>query len=323
MLKTSPPKEIILVIDEIQKISNWTETVKALWDEDTLAGNNIKLVLLGSSPLIIQKGVSESLGGRFETIQITHWSYKEMRDAFNVSLEQYIFFGGYPGAVSLINDHLRWKNYISNSLIETTILRDILYLTAIDKPALLKQLFDMGCAYSGQILSYNKMIGQLQDAGNTTTLAHYLNLLSGAGLLTGIQKYAGETFRKRGSSPKFQVCNNALMSARLNADMNESMVDYSAWGRLVESAVGSHLYNLSLSTDMKMFYWREGALEVDFVLEYKKKLIALEVKSGIRNDKTAGLSKFCGMYKKARPVLVGKHGLPLEEFLVMNADDLF
>jgi hypothetical protein len=231
-------KDFILVLDEIQKIVDWTETVKKLWDEDSRNNIPVKTVLLGASPLLLQQGLDESLGGRFEMIRLIHWPFKEMKEAFGLSFEEYIYFGGYPGAVSLISDLQRWKNYIRDALIETTISKDILMMTKVDKPALLRQLFELGSLYSAQILSYNKMIGQLQDAGNTTTLAHYLKLLSGAGMITGLEKYAGEEVRQRASSPKFQVLNNALLTAQMTRTFEESRADPEMWGRLVESAVG-------------------------------------------------------------------------------------
>jgi predicted AAA+ superfamily ATPase len=220
-LKTSGAKDFLLVIDEIQKIENWSEVVKQQWDKDTLEGLNIKVILLGSSRLLIQKGLTESLAGRFETLYLGHWSYTEMQEAFGWSIEQYVYFGGYPGSATLINEEERWKNYIKDSLIETSISKDILMMTRIDKPALLKRLFELGCLYSGQILSYTKIIGQLQDAGNTTTLANYLNLLENSGLLAGLDKYAGDIIRKRGSSPKLQVFNNALLHLKAMKRINK------------------------------------------------------------------------------------------------------
>jgi predicted AAA+ superfamily ATPase len=173
----------VLALDEIQKIPAWSETVKRLWDEDTRARRPLKVVLLGSAPLLIAQGLTESLAGRFETIILPHWSFAEMRAAFGWSCDQFIFYGGYPGAAPLIGEPERWAHYIIDSLIETSISRDVLLLTRVDKPALLRRLFELACRYSGQILSYTKMLGQLQDAGNSTTLAHYLQLLAGAGMV--------------------------------------------------------------------------------------------------------------------------------------------
>jgi len=153
--------------------------VKRLWDEDSRLGHDLKVVLLGSAPLLVQRGLSESLTGRFEVLRVSHWSFGEMRSAFGFSLDDYLYFGGYPGAAPLASDPGRWVRYVLDALIETTISRDVLLMTRVDKPALLRRLFELSCRYSGQVLSYTKMLGQLQDAGNSTTLAHYLDLLAG------------------------------------------------------------------------------------------------------------------------------------------------
>lgn len=321
-MKTSGAPEYLLVIDEIQKIENWSEVVKQQWDKDTRDNVNIKVVLLGSSRLLIQKGLTESLAGRFETIHLGHWSYSEMEDAFGWSAEQYIYFGGYPGSASLINDEERWKIYIQDSLIETSISKDILMLTRVDKPALLKRLFELGCLYSGQILSFTKIIGQLQDAGNTTTLANYLKLLSDCGLLGGIEKYAGNVIRQRSSSPKFQVFNNALLTSQDDETYPDAIVNPKLWGRLVESSVGAHLLNHSVSERYSLYYWREGNNEVDFILEKGDKLIGLEVKSGISAD-NSGMRIFNEKFHPGKMLLIGTGGLPYEEFLKINPKELF
>ena len=264
-MNVQPAKEFILVIDEIQKIPNWSETVKRLWDKDTLNGTNIKVVLLGSSRLLLHKGLTESLAGRFETMYLGHWSFLEMEKAFNWNADQYAWFGGYPGGAELIEDEDRWKNYINNSLIETSVSKDILMLTRVDKPALLKRLFELGCQYSGQILSFTKIQGQLQDAGNTTTLSHYLSLLDTAGLLAGIEKYAANIIRKRSSSPRFQVHNNALISAQKKENFEEIMQKPAEWGHIIQSSVGAHLINHTISQNYSVYYWRERNDEVDFI----------------------------------------------------------
>lgn len=321
-MKVSGAKEYLLVIDEIQKIDNWSEIVKQQWDRDTRESINIKLILLGSSRLLIQKGLTESLAGRFETLFLGHWSFLEMQTAFGWTIEQYVYFGGYPGSASLIGDEDRWKNYIKDSLIETSISKDILMLTRVDKPALLKRLFELGSLYSGQILSYTKLIGELQDVGNTTTLSHYLNLLSDCGLLGGLEKYAGNVIRKRSSSPKYQVYNNALLTAQDDKWFSDVIVNPKDWGRLVESSVGSHLINHSVSERYNLYYWREGNEEVDFILEKNGKLVALEVKSGQRADNT-GMSIFAKKFNPSRLLLVGTGGIPYEEFLKINPKELF
>ncbi|MEJ2055210.1 MAG: AAA family ATPase, partial [Calditrichaceae bacterium] len=260
-------KSGLLILDEIQKINGWSETVKKLWDEDSIKNNDLRVIILGSSPLLIQKGLTESLSGRFETIPVMHWSYQEMHAAFNWDIETYLHFGGYPGSAPLINDEERWRHYIKESLIETSISRDILLMTRVDKPALLRRLFELGCQYSGQIISYQKMIGQLQDAGNTTTLAHYLDLLGNAGFIAGVPKYAGEQFRRRASSPKLQVLNTALMTVSSDKSFKEMRTDPVYRGRLFESAVGAHLINLSRQFSYKIYYWLHRNREVDFVLQ--------------------------------------------------------
>lgn len=305
----------LLVLDEIQKVTDWSRAVKLLWDADTYSGVPLKVVLLGSSPLLIQSGLTESLAGRFEIIVAPHWSFNEMREAFGWGLENYVFYGAYPGAAELIEDPERWRRYILDSLIETTISRDILLLTRVDKPALLRRLFQLGCAYSGQILSYQKMLGQLMDAGNTTTLAHYLELLYGAGMLAGLSKYAHGQVRQRGSSPKLQVMNTALMSAQDHRSLKEARQDGDHWGRLVESCVGAHLLNSSLGTNIQVTYWRERNQEVDFVLKQGKATVAVEVKSGGRREVFPGMEAFARQFKPHRQLQVGGQGIPVEEFL--------
>jgi Predicted ATPase (AAA+ superfamily) len=321
-LKASESTEFLLVIDEIQKIENWSEVVKQQWDKDTRENINIKVIILGSSRLLIQKGLTESLAGRFETLYLGHWSYSEMQTAFDWSIEQYVYFGGYPGSATLINDEERWKNYIKDSLIETSISKDIFMLTRVDKPALLKRLFELGCLYSGRILSYTKIIGQLQDAGNTTTLANYLKLLSDCGLLAGLDKYAGDIIRKRGSSPKFQVYNSALISAQSNDTYEKVVVNPKLWGHLVESSVGTHLINHSISERYNLYYWREGNYEVDFILEKGDKVIGLEIKSGMKAD-NKGMGIFAERFHPEKVLLVGTGGIPYDEFLKINPKELF
>jgi predicted AAA+ superfamily ATPase len=313
----------LLVFDEVQKVPGWSEMVKRLWDEDSAKGVDLRVVLLGSSPLLVQQGLSESLAGRFEILRIGHWSFSEMRDAFGLTVDQYIYFGGYPGATPLIHDEERWRRYLLDSLIETTLARDILLMNRVDKPALLRQMFRLGCEYSGQVLSYQKILGQLQDAGNTTTLAHYLDLLSGAGMLCGLSKFSSEVVRQRGSSPKLQVLNNGLMTAQFAGKFTESRGDPERWGRIAESAIGAYLANAALVGDFEIFYWREASKEVDFVLRKGTQLIALEVKAGNRPTTLPGIAAFDKIYSPRKKLLVGTGGIPFEEFLCIPAMDLF
>ena len=321
-LKNTVNNELILIIDEIQKLDNWSEIVKEQWDFDTKENNNIKVILLGSSRLMIQKGLTESLAGRFEVTYLGHWSFSEMEEAFGWNVNQYIYYGAYPGAASLIHQEERWKNYIKDALIETSISKDILMMTRVDKPAVLKRLFELGCLYSGQILAYTKLLGELQDAGNTTTLSHYLTLLSDSGLLGATEKYAGNVIRKRASKPKFQVFNNALLTAQDDLTYEKALSDTKIWGRLAESAIGAHLLNNAITNNYTVYYWREKNDEVDFILERKKNLIALEVKTG-RKSENKGMRVFAETFKPKKVLLIGTGGIGIETFLRMNPGDLF
>ncbi|KIA91467.1 ATPase AAA [Pedobacter kyungheensis] len=323
LVKNNNEHGCLLVIDEIQKVDNWSEIIKRLWDEDMRNGVNIKLILLGSSRLLIQQGLTESLAGRFELTYLGHWSFTEMESAFGFTAEEYVWFGGYPGAAGLIKDEERWKSYVSNALIETSISKDILMLTRVDKPALMKRLFELGCLYSGQILSFTKILGQLSDAGNTTTLSHYLQLLDTAGLLGGIEKFAADVIRKRSSSPKFQVHNNALVSAQRNELFETIKKQPAEWGRMVESSIGAHLLNCSFVEGYKVFYWRHRNDEVDFVLEKRGKTIGIEVKSTGFVSGTSGMDAFNKMHKPDKMLLVGGGGLPWQEFLKISPSSLF
>jgi predicted AAA+ superfamily ATPase len=307
--------EALLVLDEVQKISGWSETVKRLWDEDTAAATQLQVVVLGSAPLLIGRGLTESLAGRFESIHLPHWSFHEMREAFGWDLDTYLFFGGYPGTAPLIRDEERWTRYIKDSLIETTISRDVLLLTRVDKPALLRRLFELSCAYSGQVLSFNKMLGQLHDAGNTTTLAHYLQLLAGSGMVTGLQKFSGGEAARRASSPKLQVFNTALMSAQSGRLFSDARKDPAWWGRLVESAVGAHLVNAASAGVCEVFYWRHRNDEVDFIVHLGGNLTAIEVKSGRSSDTLPGMGAFVSAFHPRRSLLIGSGGITTEEFL--------
>lgn len=305
----------ILVLDEIQKAMGWSESVKRLWDEDTRAKRPLKVVLLGSAPLLVQQGLTESLAGRFEILRLPHWSLTEMRSAFGFSVDEYVYFGGYPGAAPLAGEPERWRRYVLDALVETTIARDVLLLTRVDKPVLLRRLFELGCRYSGQVLSYNKMLGQLQDAGNTTTLAHYLDLLSGAGLLTGLQKFSGRAVRQRASSPKLQVMNTALMSAPSGLSFEAARGERESWGRLVESSVGAHLANAAAAGECELFYWRQRDREVDFVVRAGRTLAAIEVKSGRGGRGHPGLGACAEAFQPTHRLLVGGDGVPVGDFL--------
>jgi uncharacterized protein len=313
----------LLVLDEIQKIPGWSETVKRLWDEDSATRTPLQVLVLGSSPWLMQNGLTESLAGRFEVIHVTHWNFAEMQGAFRWGLDRFLFFGGYPGAAALVSDVDRWRNYLLESIIETTLSRDILLSNRIEKPVLLRRLFELGCHYSGQVLSYQKILGQLQDKGNTTTLAHYLTLLSRAGMLTGLEKFAGQKARQRASSPKLLVLNTGLISAITQTDPERAKADPEFWGRLTESAVGNHLVNASIGTTVEVQYWAEGNAEVDFVLVQRDKAVLIEVKSSRTQGWKKGPEAFAKHFPVHKQLLVGNGGMPLEEFLTVSPEELF
>ena len=305
----------LLILDEVQKIPQWSVTVKGLWDEDTRKKRAVKVVLLGSAPLLMGRGLAESLAGRFETLHLPHWSFPEMKRAFGWNVEQYLFYGAYPGAAPFIKEPARWSRYIKDSLIETTIARDVLLLSRVDKPVLLRRLFEMGCTYSGQILSYRKIAGHLEDKGNITTLAHYLDLLAGTGTLAGLQKYTGSVAASRRSIPKLQVFNTALITAQSSLTWQEVFEDKQLLGRLTESAVGAHLLNAAVGGACELFYWRDNNREVDFVLRKGKKLAAIEVKSGGTPASFPGLDAFSKACHPTKSLIVGPGGIALERFL--------
>lgn len=315
-------KEFLLIIDEVHKIENWSEAVKKQWDADTLNEINLKLVILGSSRLLLKDGLTESLAGRYELIRMPHWSYREMHEAFGMDAAHYIFFGGYPGGIPLTDNEPRWRRYIKDSIIAPATERDILTTKTIYKPALMKQLFELGCTYSGEEISLTKLLGQLQDAGNVTTLANYLTTLDEAQLLCGLKKYANDNARKYNSIPKLYVYNTSLLSAMTGASFKKTYTSPQAWGRWVESAVGAHLLNHAEEADYKVYYWREKDKEVDFVIESNRQCVAIEVKSGLRTANT-GLPAFTERFKPRHALVVGSGGVPVEEFLQWNPGDLF
>ena len=315
--------EYILIIDEIQRINDWSAVVKREWDADTQQGINIKVILLGSSRLLLKDGLTESLFGRFELIRMTHWTFAEMREAFDFSLDEYIYFGGYPGGATLRSDENRWLDYMQHAIIEPGIEKDVLMTKRILKPALMRQLFEIGCSYSSEELSFTKVLGQLQDAGNVTTLSNYLYTLSEANLLGGLQKYAKDKARRYQSSPKFMVYNTALLSALHGKGFDVERESPERWGRWVESAVGAYLLNQAEIYGYNVYYWRENNDEVDFVLENRnKELLAIEVKSGHRID-NAGVHVFEQKFHPIHTFIVGSNAFTTEEFLSIPLNQLW
>ena len=290
----------------------WPEAVKGLWDEDSWDARPLLVVLSGSSSLLIQQGLNESLAGRFELLRSTHWSLPEMDEAFGYSFEEFCRFGGYPGAASLRGDERRWTDYMRDSIIETTISRDVLQMEAVRKPALMRALFELGAQYSAQELSYRKMLGQLDDKGNTEVVKHYLDLLSGAGVMSGLQKFDGKQLRTRKSSPRLMVHDQSLMTASWRGQ-GDLLQDPSLRGHLVETVVGSYLLARGLKEGFELFWWRDGDKEVDFVARRGEDVVAVEVKSG--RVKNSGIGEFCKRYPQARPLVAGDRNAPVEALL--------
>jgi hypothetical protein len=319
-LPTRADAPAILVLDEIQKVRGWGEVVKRLWDETIRARRPLRVILLGSSSLLLQRGLTESLAGRFLLHRCPHWSWAECREAFGWDLDRWLFLGGYPGAAPFADDEPLWKRYVADSLVEPAIARDVLQLQTVHKPSLLRHLFAFAAAFPAQHVSYNKMLGQLQDVGNTTTLAHYLKLLETAFLVSGLELYSAGRGRRRGSSPKFVVWNSALIHALSPLSFAEARRDGGWWGRVVENAVGAHLLNHLSEPVWQVTYWRVGDQEVDFVVTRGREVWALEVKSG-RPGRLSGLAAFRARYPHAHALVVGGHGIPLEVFFARAPAD--
>lgn len=306
-------REALLVLDEVQKVRGWSEVVKGLWDKEVLEPQGVQVIILGSSSLLIQKGLTESLSGRFYLYPCTHWGYPEMAQAFGWRLDQWLFHGGYPGAAPLVDETAVWRNYITDALIETVLAKDVLQLQTVAKPALLRNLFLLAAVHPAQILSYNKMLGQLQDAGNTTTLAHYLKLLESAFLISGLEAFKSGKQMKRGSSPKLIVWNNGLVNAIVGHDFHKAREDYSWWGRLVENAVGARLISHLNRFSNELFYWRERGREIDFVIKTPQQVWGIEVKSG-KGQNVNGMTAFRSEYPNMRPLVIGPGYIELEDF---------
>jgi uncharacterized protein len=323
----------LLILDEIQKIPRWSEMVKRLVDEDRRFGRNIRVVLLGSSALLMQKGLTESLAGRFEIHRHFQWSFKECRECFKINLNQYLFYGGYPKALTMRKDHLRWSQYMRDSLIETVLSKDILLMSPVTKPALLRQTFGLSMDYPAQIVSYQKMLGSLQDAGNTTTIASYLQLLSKAFLVAPIERWRGSKINQRASTPKLVILDNGLLFSMNGFKYKEAIGHKTLWGRCVENSVGARLYYVAQEIGASLFYWRDRDKEVDFVLKYANRVIGIEVKSGLPQKTPAAFRAFRKKYRNAECIMLSsqknsKAGtdisrISLKDFFQLPTNQLF
>ncbi len=317
-------QEHILIIDEVQKIRGWSEQVKKEWDEDSRSHRNLKVILLGSSRLLLQKGLEESLEGRFETIKMGYWDWQEMHEAFGFSMDEYVYFGGFPGLAPDIQDEDRWRNLMEDSIISPILTRDILEIEEIRNPALLRQVFELACIESAKELSLTKMQGTM-NSGTVPTIKNYLDILNKSMIVQPLQNYSPSRVKEKQSVPKMQVFNNAFRNRFGTFSFDEARVDPAEWGRLVESAVGAHLANRAMTDDYELFYWRnERRQECDYVLRKGQTLVAIEVKSG-SVDKTIGFEKFKEQFadKVTAAFIVGPHALPLDDFFIMDLKSLF
>ena len=289
-------RNALFVVDEVQKVPDWSNIVKFLFDQ-VRESRKIKVVLLGSASLSLQRGLAESLAGRYELIPAYHWCLKECHRAFGWNLEAFLKYGGYPASAELVADVERWQSFIRNSIIEPVLIKDILGIATVNKPSLFRQTFELSMSYPAQEISYQKLLGQLQESGNVTTIKHCLELLEGAFLLRSLHKYSGSEARKKGSSPKILPLNTALVHAFRNPDVAMTQPEWR--GRIFESAIGAALSN----SVGDLYYWREGSFEVDFVLAIESRLFAVEVKSSRRRH-SKGMEKFISKFPESIPLFV-------------------
>jgi predicted AAA+ superfamily ATPase len=285
----------VLMIDEIQKVDQWSTLIKSLWDARS-SKSSLKLVLAGSSSLDVQMGLTESLAGRFELIRMHHWNYWEMKKAFNLSWENFLLFGGYPGSIQFVDTYERWFEYVKKSIVDAVIGQDILSVRTIQKPALFRQAFELLCHYPAQEISYNKLLGQLQDRGNVDLIKHYIDLYEGAFMFRALSKYSAKPILRKSSSPKLLPLCPALFTL---AEGPKAAHDNDSRGRVFEMVVGSDLNRVPGD----LYYWREGDKEVDYVYVFGGKVFAIEVKSGRRRGRS-GLELFCTRHKKAFPIVI-------------------
>jgi len=296
-------KDVILAIDEVQSIPDWSRIVKGLWDQDKKDGLNFHLILLGSSSLELHSGLSESLAGRFELTYVPHWSWSESKELkSDVTLDEYLDYGGYPELLKF--DHSdRRQSYLKNSIIDPVINKDILLNATVKKPALFKQSFELACLHAGEVLSLNKFLGQLQEGGNVDLVKHYLKLFEQAFLLHTLEKFTTSKIQKKGSSPKLIPAANALMSLFDGIDR----------GRKFEVMIGNHL----ISKYQNVTYWREGDREVDFVVKLPRKIVAIEVKSGRKRANT-GLEAFLKHFNAKTLIITPDNFQTIDELIELS-----
>lgn len=309
-------KPTILAFDELQKVPGWSEIVKREFDvsQRSNAGPRPRIVISGSSALLVSKGMRESMAGRFELIRFPHWGLAEERAAFAVDIETHVALGGYPRRREFLPDTGRFLDYVRDSIIESVLSKDLLLLNPVDKPVLLRRLFEFACHHPAEVVSLQKMLGQLTDKGNVTTIAHYLDLLAAAFLVTPIQKYSPEILRIRSSSPKLIVMAQALLAAVQDKKPDALARDREQYGRWVENAVGAHL----LRSGLEVFYWRDRDREIDFVARKGRAVMAVEVSVSPKKHTPDSLKRLARKIGIARSVVVGPQGVALESFLLRD-----
>jgi predicted AAA+ superfamily ATPase len=295
----------ILLIDEVQHLPDWSIRLKGEWDKVLREGLKIYLVASGSSSLHLGRGSKESLAGRIERLTITHWSAAMLKKAFklpkNEAIIRIVTRGSYPGSMVFYNDLQRWSAYIRDAIIDPAISHDIFSLTEVRRPALLKQVFALSAASPAQIVSLNKLQGQLQDKGALDTISHYLSLLEDSFLIAALDKHTAKPIRSRSAPPKLVVLNNALLAVMDQRGIPNKKNDPERFGNWVENAVLAFCWN----SGQQVSYWRDDTYEVDGVIDGPWGSFAIEVKTSsfIERD-LIGLLEFTRQYPKYAPLVV-------------------
>lgn len=286
----------LLIIDEIQKVENWAEEAKRFWDQR--GESSPRLILLGSSSLSLHRGLSESLTGRYILHRVYHWDFESSQKLLNeLDLKKYLEHGGYPGSYEFIENKFEWLSFVKDSIITPVIEKDILSMVHVKSPALFRQSFDLICSYASQEISYTKLLGQLQDKGNTDLVKNYIKLFEAAFLVKSLEKYSGKIIKKRSSSPKLYPLAPALYSQAIDMQFDEEY-----YGHAFELFILMELLKFPGS----VYYWRERSYEVDFILEIGNKLIAVEVKYTSLPESTKGLEEFVTKFENVVPLIINK-----------------
>jgi predicted AAA+ superfamily ATPase len=295
----------VVLLDEAHLVPDWAGRLKGVWDRLRRKKLPIQIVATGSSALRLASGSRESLAGRFERITLTHWSAASLAQVFKLSPEvaalTIVEEGSYPGAFELRSDRARWSAYLRDAIVGPAIGRDILALAAVRRPALLRQVFGACASSPAQIVSLQKIQGQLQDAGALETIAHYLALLEEAYLVAPIQKYAARAARRRNAPPKLVTLSNALSAAVDPRGAPSQKAEPDRFGAWVENACLAHAWNAG----QQVSYWREEPLEVDGILEGSWGSWAIEVKTGgFQASDLKGLLELTRRHRALRPLVI-------------------